>query len=551
MSPEHQTLRAEQQLQGRRVHRTSGAIFLAGLMTAAMGAGPALAQAPAASPVAAARHCADMIGFTLPGSDLKIAKAEEVPPAAPGTVRTGFGPPLASAMPAYCRLDGSFERRTGFGGKPYEIAFALALPVDWNGRFLFQGGGGLNGSVGAPFGNQAAGEVPALARGFAVISTDSGHKGQVFDASFMQDQTAALNFAQGSVGKVTHVGKAIVAAYYGRGAHHSYFAGCSTGGREAMLASERYPTEFDGIVSGDPAMETSYSNLGLAWSAAAFNRAAPKDPSGKPLAAQLLSKSDKQLVVSRLLADCDGLDGQKDGLIFDFAACRFDPKELLCKGKKTDACLSQVQVDAVRTAFSGPRTRAGEQVYPAFPYDAGIGAEAGGIPGLLSGPVIPVGPPNTATSLDVDAAVARNRADGQQGLVETAGWTALSSFFGHGGKILYFHGLSDPWFSPLDTLGYYQRLAADNGGAEAVRASSRIFMVPGMGHCQGGSVTLDRFDLLSAVVDWVESGKAPESVVATGPSLPGQSRPLCAWPAHAQYAGSGDPKQASSYICKS
>jgi feruloyl esterase len=531
--------------------RLSAAAVLAGSALVIAAAGHSLAQAPAASPVAPARHCADMTGFTLPGSDLKITKAEEVPPAAAGTVKTGFGPPLASAMPGYCRLDGSFERRTGFGGKPYEIAFALALPDDWNGRFLFQGGGGLNGSVGAPYGNQASGDVPGLARGFAVISTDSGHKGQVFDASFMQDQTAALNFAQGSVGKVTHVGKQLVAAYYGRPARYSYFAGCSTGGREAMLASERYPAEFDGIVSGDPAMETSSSNLGLAWSAAAFNRAAPKDASGKPLATKLLSKTDKQLVVSRLLADCDGLDGQKDGLIFDFAACRFDPKELQCKGKKTDACLSPVQVEAIRTAFSGARTKAGEQVYPGFPYDAGIGAEAGGIPGLLSGPVIPVGPPNTATSLDVDAAVAKNRADGQQILVETAGWTTLSSFFGHGGKILYYHGLSDPWFSPLDTLGYYQRLAADNGGAEAVRASSRIFLVPGMGHCQGGPATLDHFDLLAAVVDWVENGKAPDALVATGPSLPGQSRPLCAWPAHAQYSGSGDPKAASSYVCKS
>ena len=527
----------------------SRAAVLAGLMVAA--AGPALAQAPAASPVQAARRCADMTGFTLAGSDLKITKAEEVPPAAPGTVRPNqFGPPLASAMPGYCKLEGSFERRTGFGGKPYEIAFALALPADWNGRFLFQGGGGLNGTVGPPFGNQASGPVPALARGFAVISTDSGHKGQVFDAAFMQDQTAALNFAQGSVGKVTRVGKELVAAYYGRPAHHSYFAGCSTGGREAMLASERYPTEFDGIVSGDPAMETSSSNLGLTWAAVAFNRAAPKDASGKPLPAQLLSKTDKQLVVTRLLADCDGLDGQKDGLIFDFAACRFDPAELKCKGKKTDACLSPAQVDTLRTAFAGPRTKAGVQVYPAFPYDAGIGAAGAGIPGLLSGPVVPVGGTITATALDVDAAVAKARADGEQTLVETSTWTTLSGFFGHGGKIVYYHGLSDPWFSPLRTLGYYQSLAANNGGAEAVRASSRIFMVPGMGHCQGGSVTLDQFDLLGAVVDWVEAGKAPDSVVATGASLPGQSRPLCAWPGHAQYSGSGDPKLASSYICK-
>ena len=512
---------------------------------------PASAQPAASRSVTAARRCADLARFTLPGSDLQISRAEEVPAAAAGTVRVApFLPPLNAAMPAYCRIEGSFERRTGAGGKPYALDFALALPDDWNGRFLFQGGGGLNGAVNPPFGYQAAGDAPALARGFAVVSTDSGHKGAVFDASFMQDQIAALNFAHGSVGKVTVVAKQIVAAYYGRPARYSYFDGCSTGGREAMLAAERYPDQFDGVVAGDPAMETGYSNIALRWAAVAFNRAAPTDASGKPLPAQLLSSSDRRLVVSRLLSDCDGLDGRKDGLIFDFGACRFDPAELTCPGPKTDACLSPAQVEAVRTAFSGPRSKGGVQLYPAFPYDAGIGAEGAGIPGLLSGPVVPVGGPNTSKTMDVDAAVAADRADGVQDLIDTANWTNLSAFFGHGGKILFYHGLSDPWFSPLETLAYYQSLAGANGGAEAVRASSRIFMVPGMAHCQGGPATLDQFDLLSAVVDWTEHGKAPDQVTATGASLPGQSRPLCAWPAHAQYTGSGDPSRAASYVCR-
>jgi pimeloyl-ACP methyl ester carboxylesterase len=383
-----------------------------------------------------------------------------------------------------------------------------------------------------------------------VVSTDSGHKGTGFDAAFMQDQQAVLNFAHGSVGKVTHLAKQIVAAYYGRPPRYSYFDGCSTGGREGMLGAERYPNDFDGIVAGAPAMETGRSNLGLKWAAAAFNRAAPADPSGKPLPAQLLSRSDKTLLMSRLLSDCDALDGQKDGLIFNFGACRFDPAELKCRGPKSATCLSPDQIEAVRTAFAGPRTAGGIQVYPAFPYDGGIGAEGGGIPGLLNGPTIPVGGPNVAKSLDVEAAAAAERADGVQTLVDTADWTNLSGFFGRGGKILFYHGLSDPWFSALQTLKYYQALAAANGGAEAVRASSRIFMVPGMGHCGGGPVTLDRFDMLSAVVDWTENGKAPEQVVATGASLPGQSRPLCAWPAHAHYAGSGDARRAASYMCR-
>ena len=255
-------------------------------------------------------------------------------------------------------------------------------------------------------------------------------------------------------------------------------------------------------------------------------------------------------MTSRLLSDCDALDGQKDGLIFNFGACRFDPAELMCRGLKADTCLSPAQVEAVRTAFAGPRTAGGIQVYPAFPYDSGVGAEGAGIPGLLNGPTIPVGGPNTATAMDVEAALAADRANGVQDLVDTADWTNLSAFFGHGGKILFYHGLSDPWFSALQTLKYYQSLAAANGGAEAVRASSRIFLVPGMGHCGGGRVTLDRFDLLSAAVEWTEKGRAPEQVVATGASLPGQSRPLCAWPSHAHYAGSGDPSLAASYVCR-
>jgi pimeloyl-ACP methyl ester carboxylesterase len=500
----------------------------------------------AASPAfAATRSCADMAKASLPGFDLQISKAQAVAAAAAGTVRLSpISPPIPVAMPAYCLVEGSFERRTGAGGKPYAIGFALALPQNWNGRFLFQGGGGLNGTVNPPFGAQAVGAAPALARGFAVVSTDSGHKGAVFEASFQQDQLAALNFAEASVGKVTRLGKQLTTAYYGSPIRYSYFDGCSTGGREAMLAAQRYPEEFDGVIAGDPAMETGYSNIALAWAAVSFNRAAPKDASGKPVAGDLFSKSDKQLLISRLLSDCDELDGRKDGLIFNPGACRFDPAELKCAGAKSDACLSGEQIDALKAAFAGPRTAGGAQVYPGFPWDTGVASEQG-IGGLIpSHAPSPLGPPNLAMSLDVDTAAVSVRADGMQVLTDTASWTNLSAFYGHGGKIVFYHGLSDPWFSPEDTLAYYRK------AADKAQASSRMFLVPGMGHCLGGSATLDQFDMLSAVVDWVENHKAPDAVIATGASLPGQSRPLCAWPAHAQYSGSGDPALAASYACR-
>ncbi|WP_404655642.1 tannase/feruloyl esterase family alpha/beta hydrolase [Bradyrhizobium sp. USDA 336] len=135
-------------------------------------------------------------------------------------------------------------------------------------------------------------------------------------------------------------------------------------------------------------------------------------------------------------------------------------------------------------------------------------------------------------------------------LTNTAYWTNLSSYFGHGGKLLFYHGVSDPWFSANDTVTYYERMAADSGGMELVREKwSRAFLVPGMGHCSSGAA-LDRFDLLTAVVNWVEDGKAPDAVVATGPAFPGRSRPLCAYPQHARYKGQGDPESAASFECK-
>jgi feruloyl esterase len=262
----------------------------------------------------APRSCEQLTKFKVTGAELVIAKAESTLAAMP--------------LPAYCRVDGTIDPRTGVGGKPYGIGFAITLPANWNGGFLFQGGGGLNDNVARPLGAQAAGDVPVLARGFAVVTTDSGHKGTVFDGSFMQDQQAALDFAYAAIGRVTQVAKAIVAQYYGQTARHSYFDGCSTGGREAMLVTQRYPTYFDGVIAGDPAMRTGYSNLADAWITVALNQIAPKDDAGKPVAGRVFSDSDKKLIVNSVLEQCDVADGLKDGMIFNMRACRFDPAVL-------------------------------------------------------------------------------------------------------------------------------------------------------------------------------------------------------------------------------
>lgn len=498
----------------------------------------------AARPALAATPCAALLKFTLSGYEVKIGKAQNLP-AGPLAVAPNAPPGPRTLLPAHCRVDGVLDQRTGRNGKPYAIGFAIAMPVSWNGRFFFQGGGGLNGSVNPPLGAQFAGDSSALAEGFAVVSTDSGHKGSGFDASFLDDQEAALNFLYQAVAKVTVVAKQIVSQHYGKPAHHSYFVGCSTGGREAMMMSQRFPRYFDGIVAGAPATRTSYSNLALRWGATALNEVAPKDAQGKPQTNQALSEQDRKLVIDGVLAACDASDGMKDGLVFAPQSCAFDPQVLACKGAKDSSCLSAAQVTAVRKVMAGPKASDGHQVYPGYYYDTGI-ANTRGLSGLLVGPVIPEGPAS-GTTMDVDADAVRAH-DGRSMVGDTNAWTNLSSFQGHGGKLLFFHGVSDPWFSAQETVQYYGRLSQDNGPTP-IQDWSRLFLVPGMGHCSGGERTLDRFNMVDAIVKWVEKGQAPDQVIATGASMPGESRPMCPFPAHPQYSG-GDPKSAASYSCR-
>jgi len=150
----------------------------------------------------------------------------------------------------------------------------------------------------------------------------------------------------------------------------------------------------------------------------------------------------------------------------------------------------------------------------------------------------------------VDARALAAANDTAEALTATSRWTNLNTFSSHGGKLIFFHGVSDPWFSAQDTIDYYDRMTKANGGAAQVTNWSRLFLVPGMGHCQGGPATLDQFDLLTAVVDWVEKGTAPNGVPATGRGLPGRSRPLCAYPQHAHYKGTGDTQDARNFECR-
>jgi len=410
--------------------------------------------------ISPAQSCGSLTGFHIADVNITITKATAVPPAPPNTIKpVPFLPFLIPVeMPSYCLAEGVIDERAGVDGKSYAIRFAIALPDKWSGQFLFQGGGGLNGSVLPPYGTSAAGDVPGLARGMAVVSTDTGHKGAVFDASFMKDQQAGLDFAQAAVPRVAVIAKQIIAHYYGQPARHSYFAGCSTGGREGMLVSQRYPQYFDGVVSGDPAMDTGYSNLGLAWAAVAFNQIAPKDASGSPAPSDDYSAGDKKLIVDSLLRTCDALDGLKDGLIFNLQACHYDPAVLTCKGPKTGSCLTSRQVGALKKAMAGPKDSRGHQVYEPFVYDTGIAVDSPtSVPGFIPAKAgFSPFPPNLTMEINVDEREAAVDHDYQQRLTDTDLWTNLSTFSGHGGKIIFYHGTSDPWFSPLATFNYYK-----------------------------------------------------------------------------------------------
>ncbi len=508
------------------------------LLTAIVLPVPAIAQSEAA--------CAALTDWTLRGYNVEVTRAQWYDSR---EVENPFGP--SAVLPPHCHVEGTIDRRIGVNDMEYAIGFALNLPAEWNGRFLFQGGGGLNGEIREPLGTQATGDQNALDRGFAVVSNDTGHQARFpFDSGFFEDQEATLNFQIRANPKVTEVSKLLISDYYGRDIQYSYFVGCSTGGREGMLMAQRYPLYFDGIVSGAPAMRTSLSNIGIRWVGVQLNQAAPRDDMGKPVQGPMLDVEERGLIINALKEKCDGLDGAEDDLLFNPRACDFDPRELACGADGVGRlCLAPAKATAVYNAMLGPRDSRGIQVYPGFEYDPGIDDQPG-LPGILSSANNPPeGEGSTGVlSFNVDQAVIyATRPDLTMG--ETLS-VLMSSFADNGSKQIFYHGAADPWFSVNETIRYYEEMAEFNGGLETVKDWSRLFYVPGMAHCAGGDETLDNFDLLDPLVEWVENGRAPEKVIATGQSKPGVSRPLCAWPAYPHYDGNGNIDDASNYSCK-
>jgi feruloyl esterase len=538
--------------------------------------GPAMA--PALAQPVPPRACAELTALARP--DLRITRAEAVPAGTlpadnPGRAALTGAARARAALPAHCLVEGTTNPRTGAGGQSFGIGFQLRLPEEgaWNGRLLFQGGGGLDGVVGEAVGAipvAGATAPPALVRGHAVVSTDSGHQGRDNgDARFGLDQQARLDFAYASIGAVSREARALVAARHGRGPDRAYFMGCSNGGRSAMMAAQRFPTEFDGIVAGAPAFRLTRAAVAQIWDTVAFLRAAPRDAEGRPILAAAFSDGDLRLVADGVLRACDALDGLADGQIDAMAACRFDPAALRCPGnEKGEGCLAPAQVEALARAFGGARDGEGRALYAPWPWDAGIAAPGWrawklGTSRSAAAPNArnwTLGPPALAfyfltppvpegldpLRFDFDRDPARTA---QTAAINDPTSTMLSSFVARGGRMLVYHGNSDPVFSTEDLTAWWRALARDNGGAEALAGWARLFVVPGMTHC-GGGPALDDFDPLSAIEAWVERGEAPDRLVARGAAFPGRSRPLCPYPLEARHLGGGDPQAVEGFACR-
>jgi poly(3-hydroxybutyrate) depolymerase len=560
-----------------------GLLGLAAALAACSNPGPG-AQAP--------RLSAAKPGTLLSCTDL-AAKA-----ARPGTVYTSAievaaGPVTVGnaqvQAPAHCLVQGHMnERVSPVDGQRYAIGFEMRLPRDWNGRFFYQANGGLDGAVVPAMGGIGGGgpASTALQKGFAVISSDAGHPGSM-GPRFGLDPQARSDYGYNAVAQLTPMAKQLIAQAYGRGPDRSYIGGCSNGGRHAMVAASRSAAEYDGILAGNPGFQLPKSAVAQLYGAQQFAKAASvTTASGQPELQSAFTPVELQLVSRSVLARCDALDGLADGIVSDVKACQarfcLDTDVPTCTTTRNGTCLAPAQKAALANVFAGARDSAGRMLYSSFPFDAGIAGsnwrewkfaspatrDAGAVAFIFSTPPLadrPGGLP-FALGFDMDRDAPRITATGGPLRESAMDFMAppqadrLDTLRARGAKMIVYHGTSDPVFSSDDTAAWYARLQARHGGD--AEGFARYFPVPGMNHCAGGPAT-DQFDMLDALVDWVEQGRAPAAVIAAarGPGAtvvnaevpadwaPRRTRPLCPYPRVATYTG-GDPESAASFRCR-
>jgi feruloyl esterase len=495
--------------------------------------------------------CAELASFSAPG--LEVVAAEEVLSPAAGDSNPLTGEPLPP-LPPHCKVTGTIDD---------EIHFELHLPIGdaWNGRFAMGGGGGFVGTVQNQILHPGLGTVSALEAGYATAGTDTGHQGSSIDASWaLANDTRERNFAERAVHVVTEVSKELTEHHYGRSIEYSYFMGCSRGGGQAMIASQRYPADYDGIVAAAPAFRWPALGAGFLQ----VQQAMYPDP--EELAAPVVTAENRALLEREILGRCDALDGVEDGVLTDPRRCPFDPADLpRCASGPGPDCLTEAQLAAIQTIYRGPVV-GGERIFPGFPFGGendqggwdlwitgGEGYDLEGHPSL-----------HHAFGTEMYKYLVFDDPEFDYTTYDFANWhqetaaadellsaksTDLSAFRDRGGKMIFWHGWSDPALTALAMIDYYEALEQSNEGGED---STRLYMLPGVIHC-GGGPGADRVDWLGVIADWVERGEAPGRIVAAKLAADGTTsftRPLCPYSQVAMYDGEGDPDDAASYRCE-
>jgi feruloyl esterase len=483
---------------------------------------------------AGAATCESLAGKTL--ADSQIAKAETVQPFA------GTDPMMGpfKVGQSFCRVSGTIAPA---------IQFEVWLPeaASWNGKLQGVGNGGVAGHI------VPAGMAAALARGYATVSSDLGHEGGPIDFDFaIGHPELVADWGYRGTHLMTVVAKAVVEAYYGKPPRWSYFTGCSGGGRQGLMEAQRFPADYDGIVAGDPTADFTRLTLGgRLWEAIATL----KDPS------HYIPATKIPVIAKATVAACDALDGVKDGVIDDPRQCKFEPETIQCKSGDGPDCLTEGQVKALKAIYAGSAYGNGKQIFPGYMPGGELGPM--GWERYVSGPA-----PKQAAQFLYSDAFARGMVmekpsydsltfdydrdmpeaiDKLSSMIDASN-PDLSGFEARRGKLIQYHGWSDPGVSPLSSVNYYtavgEHLRGDPSGFY------RLFMVPGMQHCTGGPGP-DHFDALAALEQWVEHAKAPDRIVATHltDSKPDRTRPLCPYPQVAKWDGKGNTDQAESFGC--
>jgi feruloyl esterase len=482
---------------------------------------------------AIAASCDRLASLALPDTTVTMAQvvpAGQFSAASEGQAK-GKGANAYADLPEFCRVAATIKPTSDS-----DIKVEVWLPArGWNGNFQGVGNGGWAGVVSY----RELGD--ALRGGYATASTDTGHVGG--RGTFALDHPEKLiDFGWRSEHEMTVKAKAVIQAFYGSAPKRSYWNGCSTGGRQGLKEAQKFPDDYDAVIAGAPANRTAIS----LWIAAAVL----KDP------ASYIPPAKYPMIHQAALAACDARDGLKDGLIDDPTKCNFDPKGLLCKGADGPSCLTAPQAEAAKKIYSSainPRT--GQELFSSLVpgTELGWGVQAAGPEPSANiydqyRYVVFKDPNWDWRTFNFDSDVVRG--DLPENLVMNATDPNLKPFFSHNGKLLLYHGWSDPNVPTLNTIKYYKSVVDTMGGAAKASDNIRLFLEPGMGHCGGGEGP-NVFDKVGALEQWVEQGKAPEKLIASH-STEGKvdrTRPLCPYPQVAKYKGSGSIDEAANFAC--